>query len=405
MDFNKMLRLLFLFLGMLFSFHTLYANAQLPLDHFLQTSKEKFQMTLLHDDTVIHFVMGNESADMDSVVSSIAYAYLLNSQEEGMYLPLLNLYREELALRKDIQFLMEFLHICPENIICLNDVSLDSLYAQNRLRLNLVDHNLLRPRQEHLSNVVERIVDHHADENKSYPLLITENKLIAVTGSATTLIAEKIFSNSLMALTPELASFLLAPILLDTANLQSVEKTTERDIQAAKILSSAASLSEDFYEKLLEAKNDISGLTPAMLLSKDFKEYLDGKLLYGIASLPPTICWGEKDLNSLQSILNKYAEDRDLSFLIVLMANDNPEEPKRKILVHSPSRNLLKAFDQYIREDEVLSGILLACAQKQCCSNTKFYLADYIARKQLQPLFNFSQNARLMHTFEKEAEK
>lgn len=347
---------------------------------FLHDSKEKYQAQAQE----IHIVMGNESGDLDSIVSSIAYAYLLNQENTlgQSYIPLLNIHREELAFRKDVLYLFKLLHISADDLLFIDDeVPLNKLFNEGRLRLNLVDHNLLHPKQEHLSAAVERIVDHHVDENKHYPLL--ESKVIETVGSATTLIAEKMLSNKQM-ITPELALFLLGPILIDTSNLQSVEKTTDKDKKVVEALLPLGSIPPDFYEKLLAAKNDISDLTPSQLLSKDFKEYLDGQLLYGISSLPSSVSWWREDEQTLRPILEKYAKDRELSFLILLM-----QGPKRKIIVYSPSPKLLKSFESYVQTDKGLNKILSPVASSNQLS---FYEAEKsLARKQLQPLFDFSK--------------
>lgn len=401
-----MWRLLLIFMSVLFSFHSLDAQVQLTTSDYLHSSKERYQGIYFHPrffpinlQEKVHFVMGNESADLDSIVSSIAFAYLLyhennSSQGEELYIPLLNIHRDEIALHKDLLYLFQLLNISTDDLLFLDDhVPLDLLFMQDRLRFNLVDHNLLRPSQEHLSNAVERIVDHHADENKQYPLITPENKTIAIVGSATTLIAEKMLSSQQITMTPELALLLLGPILIDTSNLQSLEKTTERDIKAAETLKALAAdiIPQDFYEELLKAKNDISGLTPSMLLSKDFKEYLDGELLYGISSLPTTICWWTEDVSLIRPVLEKYAKDRELSYLILLMANDDPKGPKRKIIVYSPSQELLQAFDAYVRTDEALSHVLIPGPVSSDHQLSFYWTEQFIARKQLQPLFHFSE--------------
>ncbi len=395
-----MLRFLSIFLGISCCLNFLAADEQLTISDFLHFSKEQHQNMIdsPQNSQEIHFVMGNESADLDSIVSSIAYAYLLtyeNADQNQLYIPLLNIHREEMALRKDALYLLQLFGLSVDDLLFLDDnVSLDLLLAQEKLRISLVDHNLLRPSQEHLSPAIERIVDHHFDENRHYPLLSEENKLIAVVGSATTLIAEKILSNTQMALTPELATLLLGPILIDTANLQSVEKTTKRDTNVVETLLTAASgvIPEGFYEKLMAAKSDVSGLTPAMLLSKDFKEYLDGQLLYGISSLPNTVGWWSEDESTLCPILEKFAGERQLSFLIVLTANQDPQGPKRKIIVYSDSAESLATFESYVRTDPALSAIL-SPGPKAADGRISYYTAiNFIARKQLQPLLHFPQN-------------
>lgn len=369
---------------------------QNPISDFLHTSRIQYEEVLVdsQNSAIIHFVMGNESADLDSIISSISYAYLLsqeNSNQTELYIPLINIHREEIVLRKDILYLFQLFDISVEDLLFLDDnVSLNKLFEEKRLRLNLVDHNILRPRQVHLSDALERIVDHHVDENKQYPLITNENKLIAVAGSNATLITEKIFACQQVAMSKELAAILLAPILIDTLNLKSAEKTTYRDIAAAKELQNFAStLPQDFYQKLLDAKNDISDLTPTMLLSKDFKEYLDGNILYGISSLPSAVQWNLEDLELVGENIQKHAQDRNLTYLILLMSSNEPQI-KRKILVYSSSIELLRAFNEYVQTDGVLKNILISSSFSETFQVCFYQTEKPIARKQLQPLFHFS---------------
>lgn len=366
-----------------------------PLADFLKSSKLRLEQILtdLQNSEIIHFVMGNESADLDSIASSIAYAYLLSRDKSELYVPLMNIGREEIILRKDVLFLFQLLNISLADVLFLNDnFHLETLHAQNRLRFNLVDHNVLSPKQLAWSNAVESIVDHHLDKNIHYPLVVKEDRLIAVVGSSATLIAERILVSHKIAIYPELATLLLGPILIDTWNLKSVEKTTERDIQIALILERMASnfLPGEYYERLLAAKNDLSGLTPLLLLTKDFKEYLDGDVLYGISSLPLTQHWGVEDLEAVGPVIQKFARDNHLAFLIVLM-NSGHVSFKREMLVYSSSKKLLKVFEAYMLTNSVLAQI-----GRHKADSEKFQISIYgiykpIARKQLQPLFNFSQ--------------
>ena len=334
-----MQRFLIILFGIIFYLNSLVGGMAATPSEFLHTSKENLKkMMLSKDPQPLHFVMGNESADLDSIVSSIAYAYELSVENPsgstgGLYLPLLNIRKDEISLRKDILYLFQLLDISIEDLIFVDDkISLNFLFEEGRLYLNLVDHNVLRPAQAYLSNTIERIVDHHVDEHKHYPLLSNENKLIANVGSNTTLIAEKILSNQQMMI-PELALLLLSPILVDTSNLQSLEKTTDRDIKAVDRLRLFGStlIPNDLYERLRAAKHDVADLTPDMLLSKDFKEYLDNKLMYGISvisSLPPASCGWIEDEQKLHAILEKFAQNRNLALLILLVSSEHPEGPK-----------------------------------------------------------------------------
>jgi len=399
-----------IFFGFMPMLNSLYSDL-LPIHEHLSTSKEKYVQGVVSDTNPlkeIHFVMGNESADLDSVVSAIAYAHLLNfencSQPHQVYLPLLNLQRKDFFLRKDIIYLFDLLNISLEDLLFLDDgIPLEVLLREDKLRIQLVDHNSLNPRQKFLSSVIEGIVDHHKDEEVLYPLMTDKSKLIATVGSASTLIAEKFFLNNNLHISPELALLLLAPILVDTSNLQSIEKTTSRDVLAVETLKSLAAeiLPSNFYEKLFTAKHDVSGLTLDMLLRKDFKEYLDGTLLYGISSFPTMVTWSEEDIPLIRPIIEEYAKHRKLSLLFVMMTEMEGLIPRRRILVYSPSCNILKAFHKHAHSDQILSQVFPPISSKD--KRINFYVGDkMISRKYLQTFFNFSQNGELMQVFEQE---
>lgn len=378
--------------------HRLFTNPH-PLSAFLELCKKHYRHYLDDDSKKIHLVLGNESGDLDSVVSSILYAYLLKHENschgDALYIPLLNIYREGLSLRKDVSSLFEMTGISSAMLFFLEDLPpLEQLLARDRLRLHLVDHNVLSPKQRHLFSAVITIIDHHADEGFFYPLLTPSRKLIEQVGSSATLIAEKMIASRLFALTPDIAKLLLAPILIDTENLHSIEKTTDREREIAAILKSLASqaLPQDFYERLLANKNDTTALTPPMLLSKDFKEYVDGPLLYGISTLPSTVCWEIEECFRLVPQLETYTLERGLTLLIILMANQDHTKLKRKILVYSPYRAFLQAFHNYVQKDWHLSHTLIPLyfAEEKKIS---FYGTDtVIARKTLQPLFHFTNH-------------
>lgn len=360
------------------------AAAPNPVAEFLQSEKSEYAKALKDpkNTQVIHFVMGNEAADLDSIVSSIAYAYLLHAENQELYLPLIHIPREDIELRKDALYLFELLGISLDDLLFLSNIPLEQLFNQKRLKLNLVDHNALKPKQIHLSETVESIIDHHADEQK-YPAI--NNKLIEVVGSNATLVAEKIFSSQKVTFSKELATLLLAPILIDTSNLKSKEKTTQKDIEIVKKLQAIAQLPEDFYQKLKSAKNDVLDLTPEMLLNKDFKEYLDGNVLYGISSMPGSVHWDINNLESVSKIIQNFACERNLELYIILMSPDDTEF-KRTILIYSPSSERLKAFDTFLKTDEKLKDILIP---GHSAEHILFYRSKtHISRKQLQPLIH-----------------
>ncbi|PVU88187.1 hypothetical protein BB561_005979 [Smittium simulii] len=276
----------------------------------------------------INLVIGNEAADLDSIVSAIALSYYLflfpvkshSCAPDTMFLPVFNINKTALRLRQDCQYVLNnYLSTQDENthqkqplgffldqladvfLLLKNESSGDSILNKN---VYLVDHNILKPDLAYLSVYLRGIVDHHVNEHK-YNALNFEN--INPVGSCTSLIAQMLKSrfeelelsdySQVMPLNFVLA--LLAPILIDTNNMKEssgrvspVDKSSldwlmgiialqNRD-NSTFLESKTNSLANGFglesfetkpYFKLLsKLKKDTSNLSISELLDKDYKE-------------------------------------------------------------------------------------------------------------------------------------
>lgn len=339
----------------------------------------------------VHFVLGNASADLDSIVSSLSLACLLRSKnKDEQYIPLINIYKHEIESRKDVSYLFKLLNICVNDFLFLDDVDFDKMRNENKLRLNLVDNNHLKPNQKEFSTLVESIIDHHPDENQFYPLIKQQDqKIIERVGSATTLVAEKIINEESHLLTPKLAAMLLAPILSDTLNL-TAGRLGEKDFKIVDRLTPIAKsiIPSNFYEELKNSKNDVTGLTPSSLLNKDCKEYVDKKgNTYGISELRNTVKWWVDDESLLISELEKFVEYKKLNLIVLMIDNqdENSSINKRKVVVYSPDAKLLKEFDSALTNHSKF----IHSGHDSNSKNIKFYVAqDKVTRKNFTQLFD-----------------
>ncbi len=65
---------------------------------FLQDSKN----LLINSETPVRLVLGNMSADMDSVVGSLGLAYYLSLKTGNIWTPVINCRSDQLALKVEI---------------------------------------------------------------------------------------------------------------------------------------------------------------------------------------------------------------------------------------------------------------------------------------------------------------
>jgi exopolyphosphatase len=375
------------------------------LHHFLRSERERLRaaITLPIDDIPeVHIVLGNESADLDSVISAIVRAYhlFLIKDNNSIYLPFINIFREELELRKDVQYVLEGFGISADDLSFIDGpISLDSIHILDKLKLHLVDHNELNPDQAHLSDAVVDIIDHHADAQQYPPL---QQKIIDTVGSCTTLVANEFIKlQSIEKMPKAFAGLLLAPVLMDTDNLQSVEKTKPADVQLKELLVTRAgnALPADFYDNMRAKKEDTSGLTTKLCLFKDFKKFRSGDVVYGMSSLGSSKGFWIENQADLLHDFEELTTKRGLDFLVLLMPYYNEgRHPQRKIVVYSISPEILAAFDAFVRVDEFLHKKMIL---ENSSTNIYFYSSHvFFSRKDVQPRINdISKNESFMATY------
>ncbi|KAJ2451646.1 Exopolyphosphatase [Coemansia sp. RSA 2336] len=278
-------------------------------------------------------VLGNESADMDSVVSSISLAYLLQATlpQTPAAIPVINTNRADISLRPDCQAMLQ--SIMPasslDGIKFIDDV--DS-YG----RIWLVDHNAPASRQSELEPLVEGIVDHHVDEGRC---LGAKWRQIEPVGSCSTLVAERLFNQTrdqpdLM--DADLAKMLLGAILLDTSNLDpAAQRATSRDVEMVNWLtpqvnwittgsfdpeSLHVSSPQELYKALDKLKGQVSHLSARDLLRKDYKQWTVGKWDVGISSISYRLAkWIKRDgREEIENSVMAWIEEQHVQVAMVM---------------------------------------------------------------------------------------
>lgn len=354
-----------------------------PLRAFLSQQRRLLQRAMQESPphTMVHVVLGNQANDLDSIISSIVRAYHLSStgNAHAIYLSYLNMSRHELALHKEAIYLFDNFGICLDDLCFLDDsITLEAIFSRNSLRLHLVDHNELAPDQKQFSSSVVEVIDHHNDQMK-HPQL--QQKTIQTVGSCCTLVAQML---PLDELPKALAALLLAPILLDTENLTSSSKTTALDKTIAEILIEHASrgIPKDYYERIKAKKKDISGLSPELLLLKDYKWHETTTLRYGMSTLTSAEGFWIDDQESLQNLLQAFTSKRHLDFHVLMMPYKQHGRKQRGIVLYSALSQILHAlhesFVQILKQEWPL--------QLESTHHTIFYTSETpLARKVLQP--------------------
>ncbi|XP_030014567.1 exopolyphosphatase PRUNE1 [Sphaeramia orbicularis] len=304
------------------------------------------------NQTRFHVVLGNEACDLDSMVSALAYAYFLSKivHSEVVALPLLNIRQAEFVLRSDNLFLLRQTGVSPDLLLFRDQVDLKALHRDGRLRLTLVDHNVLPSSDSDLEEAVVDVIDHHLLEREpsaSCPVTVE------MVGSCTTLVTERIIQKAPALLDQQLAQLLYATILLDCVNMApAAGKVTPKDSQYVAMLEArfpALPPRGALFTALQNAKFDVSGLNTEQMLLKDMKA-VSGSLNLAVSVLYIKL---EDFLQraGLEAELSDFSQKFgfDLLVLMTISFTEN-KEPIRELAVFSHSTTCRNEMSLYLEQ-------------------------------------------------------
>lgn len=355
------------------SIRTFLVNAKASLQHNIKT---KGRLT---------FVIGNESADLDSLTSSLVYAYIRSAtsppQHYGStYIPVTNIPASDIQLRPEFLALLPRAGLEASHLITLDDLPMSNLEAKLRpedTQFILVDHNAL---QGLLGSVyasrVAGVIDHHEEENKVPKDTGKEPRIIETSGSCTSLVVNYLRDEwdrlpkesaeshdyDLNRWNSEVAQLAIASILVDTASLKDKNKVTKHDEDAVGYLESKLSSFDRsaFYNELQAAKQDIGSIPLQGILRKDYKEWdCNGKKL-GIASVVKPLNFliekaSEESVdreveteNPFTNALKQFVADHDLDILTVMTTfTDGHGQFQRELMLYSTSNRAVEDIKRF----------------------------------------------------------
>ncbi|KAI0888971.1 DHH phosphoesterase [Annulohypoxylon maeteangense] len=368
--------------------YTKYAAKILPqqmlpqrsLQAFLTAARATLTAPPLSRSGPLHFVVGNESADLDSLCSTLLLAYFRShTPPHILHVPLCHLPREDLALRPEFGAVLKCAGVTVDDVLTLSEMLPmkgrgraaveKGVLKPEDTRWLLVDHNVLTGRLgKDFGDRVIGCIDHHDDEGVVPK--DAEPRVIKKTGSCMSLVLEqcretwdemasrgKLIPNK-SEINEQLAYLALAPILIDTSNLKNKDKTTENDVRAVGlaerwILSSRAEQAatrllptspiststydrDSFFAEVSALKEDISQLVVRDILRKDYKEWTEGSLKLGTSSVPQSFTFLIKHAgtrHALSGAVNDWIVRNKLDVLAVLTTSKDDKGVFRRELM------------------------------------------------------------------------
>ncbi|ETS83193.1 hypothetical protein PFICI_05069 [Pestalotiopsis fici W106-1] len=322
------------------------------------------------------FVVGNESADLDSLCSALLLAYLRTyTPPHTLHIPLCHLARDDLTLRPEFTEVLRRASASPDDVITLDDLSAASSASAGNLDADwlLVDHNCLTGRLEAYANRVIGCIDHHADEGRvprdASPRVLEQS------GSCASLVVDycreawdELKSKSAAAeegeqVDAQLAALALGPIVIDTTNLEAKTKTTAYDVEAVRYLEGKLAANTEgrppfdrtaYFTALAGLKEDISPLSMRDVLRKDYKEWDQGGLKLGTSSIPASfVNLRDKAGNGAQlaQVVEKWGDEKGLDLVAVMTAFKEAEGNfSRELMLVARSEKGVEAAKRFEHE-------------------------------------------------------
>ncbi|KAG1331848.1 putative exopolyphosphatase PRUNE1 [Cocos nucifera] len=273
----------------------------------------------------LHAVIGQEVADVGSVVSTIMYAFFLNEAQTSSQLctlPVINMKRADFSTHSELKWLFRSCRVEEEYLI---NLSYYDLFGS--LKLVLLNGNKLPAKQEGLKEALVEIFN--CDQvDSQYPRV------------------------------KDVTMRQLSGILLDTANLTSANCTSKDKYMATLLIKGAGRFGcNGLYEILKYKMFDISDLKVRDILHRNFKKWTrvtgkpntTGSRLtvshIGMSSIGISVeqLLAHEDLAAQEVI--QFRESEKLRLLMVVSGYyDNQKNFKREILVSTSTAELMKNF-------------------------------------------------------------
>jgi exopolyphosphatase len=191
-------------------------------------------------------------SDLDSIASSIAFAWIQSEVHKKPTMPLIQIQRDDFGLREENLYALNLAGVDNprEQLLSLSD--LEAIKPFPSRRFALVDHNHISTSFtiDNPAAQVVAVIDHHDDQGLYKD---TANpRTISPAGSCSSHIASLCPSE----VPAEIATLLLCAILIDTDGLKPGGKALQVDYDAAGFLASKSTFAPSLPPKLLNSLLD-----------------------------------------------------------------------------------------------------------------------------------------------------
>ncbi|SCU91687.1 LAME_0E13454g1_1 [Lachancea meyersii CBS 8951] len=318
---------------------------------FLKYIKNTYLREETYKSSHLSIVCGNESADLDSVVSAITYAYFSYIKNPSKPLvPVLNILRADLELRRDVVWILKQRNI-PHSLLYFHEDLQDLRKSfKGPIEAVLVDHNDPQSVMKNLVDSVVGVIDHHEDLGLHKDIISRHNpRIITPSGSCSSLVFnywhKTLDSSERAKMSPDALSLCLGALLIDTSKMSHKVEHPDQKAHAAYKQSLPNLNFDEFFSQLRQAKDDIVGLSLRDILRKDYKEFefskKQGLLKCGFASVVKPLEWIYAQFPDQEFVdsCENFGSERSLDILVVLTSwTDSKGQFERQVASYAKEK-------------------------------------------------------------------
>ncbi|XP_065161970.1 exopolyphosphatase PRUNE1 [Atheta coriaria] len=283
---------------------------------YLRLMKEK--ITLIKPGQLVHLVIGNESCDLDSMVSSMVLAFhytCLEKYQNTIVLPMMNKTEQLFPVKVENIYLLDKYNISMDFLIYRDTINLETMQQECKMTVSLIDHHVLPEDLKFLKRSVVEVIDHRpVDTTEEWSDNVHID--IQLVGSCCTLISSHINNHSVSQIALEM---LYDVITYDTIGYrEDAGKVKPMDLQVAEVLEKKLSIDPvvnrlQRFEDINDAHRNISMLTTEQLLYKDLK--IVGKIY--VPGLP-MLAQRFIQRTDITEALAKFSRDNSAEVIIIM---------------------------------------------------------------------------------------
>jgi manganese-dependent inorganic pyrophosphatase len=308
------------------------------------------------------YVIGHKNPDTDSVASAIGYAELLKRRgKDAVPLVCGEINKGTvLALKKFELKAPEQAHMIdfPEASVVLVDHNEEGQWADNLIKEHVVE-----------------LIDHHrfGDFSSAKPIYVRTQPV-----GATSSIVSKMYQECGEVPSKQIAGLLLSAILTDTLMFNS-PTTTDFDKEMANWLNNIARINMAMHARaVFTAKSDITGMSLADVINKDFKEFhFNSRAKVGIAMFETVDAAGPLDRkNEFIKELRKLKSSKKLDFVLFAVV-DIANQISHFIIPTARDAALLDHVFGGEMRDDVMAIDGLVSRKKQIVPPLEEYFANH----------------------------